>query len=246
MYNQFIDKGTKLINLTPTNEETNKKLMRKIEQLNKINTQRLLNSSKKAFSTVKIKHNVNENPLLFPDLYGNKIMRDTEQINELLRMAKIVAFKSREFNLDTSQERDDFIRDYSAKISQFNLYTKINQIFNLFEDPNYNEPMFDKDYIGHNTSTDYAKSLDDQYNARSLYRASLEKETGINLLINPMTQIKKKPIEDLKISSKISRASEREKQLTEELTQINDDREKLVIMLKKAQEQKKNNPLLYK
>ncbi len=109
--------------------------------------------------------NVWNNPLA----HSMAVQSDGQEISELLRMAKTLAFKTREkfpnSPEDYDREKDRFMRDYSGKISKYNLYTKLLGIFNLYKDPNYSEPMFDKDYLKQTVSNDYSKSIDDKLSA---------------------------------------------------------------------------------
>jgi hypothetical protein len=74
------------------------------------------------------------------------------------------------------QERQTFMRTYGTQISKYNLYTKLNEIFNLFSDINYNEPAFDKDYLGQSASGDYLKSIENKMKTD----ASLAKVTTVS------------------------------------------------------------------
>ena len=78
-----------------------------------------------------------------------------------------------------SKEIDNFMREYSGKISQYNLYTKLGEIFNNFRNPNYTETMFDKNYLGTNASSDYIKSLETKLIADKKAKEAVDMFGGI-------------------------------------------------------------------
>ena len=204
--------GYRLPNLKLTHEDSSKTLLDKIKKLKERNLLRNLAISHKPFTSIVIKRDHSQDIINYPQLVATRSMRDTEQIAEILRMAKITAYKSREYGLDEEAEKNSFIRDYSNKISQFNLYTKIIQIFNNFQDPNYSEPMFDRDYITGSTSNQYIKSIDDVYTAKSGLEASLRMPDKLTSILNSdtLSYVKKrgKKYEDLAPSTQIERLSE--------------------------------------
>ncbi len=134
--------------------ETLQKMKERAERLNKM---------KKMYKYRPISQNLNTpiNIWNHPQALAVKNPSDSEKQQELIRMAKILAHNVRLNRTDEeyAQERDNFMRQYSSQISKYNLYTKLNEVFNLFSDPNYSEPAFDKDSLNKSATENYLSSL---------------------------------------------------------------------------------------
>ena len=100
--------------------------------------------------------------MMNPEAFSTRSLTESQQVSELVRMAKMHAqtVRQNKNDIEYEKERDKFMSQYSPQISKYNLYTKMNEIFNLFKDPKYSEPAFDKDYLGQSASSDYLKSLE--------------------------------------------------------------------------------------
>jgi hypothetical protein len=130
----------------------------------------------KRYKPIVIQHGP-QNKFLYPEGFLNKVSNNGEQRDELLRIAKIIAFKTRETHGTGDKyelAKDNFFRDYSSKISKLNLYTQLNTIFRDYMDMNYKEPMFDKDYLKQGTSDNYIKELDNKLSSERILKEFLE------------------------------------------------------------------------
>jgi len=110
--------------------------------------------------------------MIDPVNYSVRTPTDQQEINELIRMAKMTARTARLNRSDEeyTAERRSFMTTYSRLISKFNLYTKMNEIFNSFQDVNYSEPAFDKDYLGASASNNYQQALEKRIVGENLAR----------------------------------------------------------------------------
>ncbi len=101
---------------------------------------------------------------LNPERYTTRVQNSHQEIAQVLRMAKITARTAR-INRDDAgydAEKNRFMQTFVAPINKYNLFTQLNNIFNLFRDKNYTEPAFDATYLGPNSSDAYQKSLEER------------------------------------------------------------------------------------
>ena len=144
-------------------DKVHNKLKKLQERANKINK----NNNRYKFRPValgeKDAYNFGASQIISnPSLYAQPRNNDNEKIDELLRIAKITAFKSREQLDDVEYEEaiKQFLFEFAPSISKYNLYSKIHSIFNIFSDKNYTERNFDKDYLGKTDANEYIKSME--------------------------------------------------------------------------------------
>jgi hypothetical protein len=216
MSNYFMNQNQKIqnrMNFRLVKETDNDAVERKIAQLQSMNDKRNRAFKLKQFSPISIKRNPVQSLWNNPQVNSIAVLSTNQEVSELLRMAKILAFKTREafgvgekYNL----EIEKFSREYSAKISQYNLYTKIGEIFNNFRNPNYSESMFDKNYLGANISSEYMKSLQDKVSAEKKLKIAVDTVGAASGFVEPlgakdMVGGRYKSYDDLTPDSKIAR-----------------------------------------
>ena len=78
-------------------------------------------------------------------------------------MAKITATRARQIKpfviSEYEKAKDNFMDAYSKKIIEFRMMPTIQNIFEQFKDPNYNEKGYDQNYLGQGVSDQYLNSL---------------------------------------------------------------------------------------
>lgn len=193
MYKQFANPSETNISMSRLRLEpvvNQSAVQNKLNVLAKRNLKRQQMFDRLKFKPIRITRPNIENVWNNPLAHSVPVQSDGQEISEILRMAKVLAFKTREIfpnsPEDYNREMDRFMRDYSAKISKYNLYTKLVGIFNLYRDPNYSEPMFDKDYIKQTTSNDYIKSVNEKLKSVKEARSAIEAVGGASGVVTSM------------------------------------------------------------
>jgi flagellar motility protein MotE (MotC chaperone) len=209
-----------------TPESTRKKL----EQLKMIGERKRKIFEGKLLRPIDIRRDKLNDTWNNPELHSTNHLFSNQQKSELIRMAKILAYKTRQnFPTDENkyeESRSEFLRDYGRQIGSLNLYSKINEIFNLYRDKDYSEPMFDKDYLGQSSSESYINSVNDKLTAE-LYL----KKFGIPL--DPLTMRslkargKEHDFESLALATKEKRVRDVNKELEAQKKGLMDEIEKL-------------------
>ena len=177
--NERLQNGMKFVLNPSVSKEA---VERKIKQLEERNLKRNKALKRKQMEPVTIKHDPIQAKWNNPNVHSVSVPSTSQEVSELMRMAKVLAYKTREkFGIGEkySKEIDNFMREYSGKISQYNLYTKLGEIFNNFRNPNYTETMFDKNYLGTNASSDYIKSLETKLIADKKAKEAVDMFGGI-------------------------------------------------------------------
>jgi hypothetical protein len=143
---------------------------RKLEELKKKNMMQQNAIRRRRYQPIVIEHDLTMTKLQNPELFSARVVPPSTEASELIRMAKILAYQTRQSNLNDDLEyesaRKSFLNEYASKISQHNLYTKINGIFDLFFNPNYKETMFDSSYLQPGASNEYMKSVNNKIEAK--------------------------------------------------------------------------------
>ncbi len=115
---------------------TSDAVLNKLKAYDKINEEKRKNRFSYKYNPIKLPSAVDK--FVDPIKYAKPSATDTQQVGELIRMAKMTARTARRNKDDAGydQERQTFMRTYGTQISKYNLYTKLNEIFNLFSDIN--------------------------------------------------------------------------------------------------------------
>jgi len=155
-----------LSNLTPSfvNRDASVKLLNKLEERNREKLSKNPYNYKSIAQGLKSR-NIS-NILANPEPYAVKLDGNSNPENqkiELIRMAKITATRARQVKpfVITEYERakNNFMDAYSRKIIEFRMMPTIQNIFEQFKDPNYNEKGYDQNYLGQGVSDQYLNSL---------------------------------------------------------------------------------------
>jgi hypothetical protein len=139
---------------------TPKQIAAKLKKLGEINEARRERMMEYRYNPVVPVRDALQEKMNNPEIYAKTVRTDPQQMQELIRMAKMYARASR-INRDDAgyqAERENFMRDYGTNIAKLGLTNKIVQIFNDFADINYSETAFDKDYLGASASADFMKA----------------------------------------------------------------------------------------
>lgn len=192
MYKTFINDAKK----SPKESFLNLKLVRivddtefkkKLDKKKRMNSQMYKSKLERTFKPIEIMREKKLNAFsVNPALVATRSLSSSQEIAELLRMAKIRAFKYRNAFPDDETgyqvNKQQFMQEYGAKISQYNLFTKLNEIFNNYQDKNYRESMFDKDYLGVGISSSYEKSMNERMKNEKKTRDLAMEMRGFELL----------------------------------------------------------------
>ena len=118
-----------------TPESTRKKL----EQLKMIGERKRKIFEGKLLRPIDIRRDKLNDTWNNPELHSTNHLFSNQQKSELIRMAKILAYKTRQnFPTDENkydESRSEFLRDYGRQIGSLNLYSKINEKFGIPLDP---------------------------------------------------------------------------------------------------------------
>ena len=155
-----------LSNLTPSfvNRDANQKLLNKLEERNR----EKLNKNPYNYKSIAegMKSRTISNILANPEAYAVKLDGNSNPENqkmELIRMAKITATRARQMKpfviTEYEKAKNNFMDSYSKKIIEFRMMPTIQNIFEQFKDPNYNEKGYDQNYLGQGVSDQYLNSL---------------------------------------------------------------------------------------
>ena len=217
-----------LSDLTPSfvNRDANQKLLNKLEERNR----EKLNKNPYNYKSIAegMKSRTISNILANPEAYAVKLDGNSNPENqkmELIRMAKITATRARQMKpfVITEYERakNNFMDSYSRKIIEFRMMPTIQNIFEQFKDPNYNEKAYDQNYLGQGVSDQYLNSLNAAAQSQELRKSlanleatsqtemskiatQLQKSTDLQLALQSDTQqlkdiadeIRQKELED--------------------------------------------------
>jgi len=204
-------------------------VLKKIEDLKKRNAKLLRSSLDYKFRPVEIKRENRRVDMIFrPESIAQRNPTDEQQKAELLRMAKIYAYeytnKYRNDPEKLEEKKQQFLYDYGGKIAKFNIYSRLNEIWGNMQDPNYREPLFDKNYLGQSASSEYMKSINQRIKNELLVK-QLNDSVKVDDIISRVVKGKMKNFEELTPKGKIQALRNEIGALTQNLIV---DREKLM------------------
>ena len=260
-----------LSDLTPSfvNRDANVKLLNKLEERNR---EKLTKNPYNFKSIVEgMKSRNISNMLANPEAYAVKADGNSNPENqkiELIRMAKITATRARQIKpfvvSEYERAKDNFIDAYSKKIIEFRMMPTIQNIFEQFKDPTYNEKGYDQNYLGQGVSDQYLNSLTAAAQSKELKKSlanlqassqtemskiatQLQKNNELQLVLQSDTQqlkditdeIKQKELEDdaiKKAQQEIKDAQEEKGDEGVQLTPAEIERQAIQLVLSKEEE----------
>jgi len=213
IYKQFLESDKPVANLNLKLEKVvnEKTFLEKMNKLKARNAQLLKSKLDYKFRPIQIKRDGERLDFVNrPESVAVRSATASQEAQELIRIMKVYAYKYINAYRNEPEllqdKKTQFLIDYGGKMSKYNLYTKFNEIWNNFEDKNYSEPLFDKDYLGASASSQYIQSVDDRIKNEKTIRQLAEsiKMTPIEELI---ITSRLKPFEDLDLRGQVDRIS---------------------------------------